>query len=235
MHDVGDPRRGPDKSRFVKEIEEALLREESRPRRAQRKGRAGRAAGRARDRRRARRGGPARRAGRARGSLDELPQRRARRDVEPPAPLAAARAFVPTSRWPSCGATSTRASRSSRRATTTRSCSRWRACAGWGASARPARAIGVDEIVPAPARASSRSRLARATSGSPRSRERDQRRRDAVAGCAAERARGERARRELPHAGRRPRRPSRASGIAHATPTSGLPDGSEWIRDELSG
>ena len=110
---TGDRRsRGPpleDKSRFVKEIEEALLAGRDRPGGALRQGRAGRPARRAGDRGRARARRPARRALRRADTIAYLPRGRDRGHRQPAAPLAAARPAARTSTSATCAGTWTRA------------------------------------------------------------------------------------------------------------------------------
>ena len=83
----------------------------------------------------------------------------------------------------------------------------------------------------APARAAWRSRRARTTRGSAR-RPAAITDRDALTALLAERARGGRARRRLPHPDGRAR-PGRRRADSSCAAYVGLPDGSHWIRDAL--
>ena len=143
-------RRGAqDKSRFVKEIEEALLRGRRRPRGPQRQGRARRAAGGARDRRRAGRRGPARRARRqrrlarraaegARVGTSSLRRRSQLLAIRPDLEVVELRG---QRRHPPAKARRRRLRRDRAGARGP--------CAGWAATQRPAPSLEVDDFVPA--------------------------------------------------------------------------------------
>ena len=143
--DRGAP--GGDKSRWVAELERALLDGRGRHRRALGQGRAGRAGGRARSSSRS----PS---ARTRATSSSAPARsmtwrRARASAprrcgEPPSCTPPAR----ISRWWPCAATSTPGCASSPRASGTRSCSRW---PGWSGSGRAGVAgQALEDFVPAP-------------------------------------------------------------------------------------
>ena len=136
-----------------------------------------------------------------------------------------------TSRSSSSAATSTPGCASWPTARSTRSCSRWPGCSGSAGPTRPA-ACSTSSCRP-PARARWRSRRAPGRS-STAALERGQRPgRDGVrrrrAGARA------RARRLLQHAGRAPTAGPLDDGPAELTGWVGLPDGSAWLRDRVTG
>ena len=221
-----------DKSRWVDELEAALLARRDRPRRALGQGRARRAGRRARARRAPRRAPTPRDALCGAPSLDELPAG-ARVGHEQPAPRA--RSCAPrarTSRSWRCAATSTRGCASSPTASATRSCSRWPACSASGARTRPGGALdGASCPAPGQGTLALEARAGRRAARGAAARAID-RRADAAPACspsARSRARSD-ASCHTPvgaHAARRPTARCAARFV-------GLPDGSAWVRDELA-
>ena len=133
---------------------------------------------------------------------------------------------APTSTWSSCAATSTPGCASWPRAATTRSSwppPGWR---GWAAAEAGAP---LDALVPAAGQGA----LAVTTRTGEECARRGDRRRRATRALRAERA-SSRARGRLRHAGGAHARPS-ATAALRCAPSSGPPDGSAWVRDELDG
>ena len=146
-------------------------------------------------------------------SLDDARRGRGRRHGEPAPPRRSCSRCGPTSTCASCAATSTRACASSPRATSTRSC--WRRPGSTGsAAATRARRSTRPRACPRPGQGC----LALEARAGRRARVRGRRGRctdrDALACLTAERAVVRRARRDLPHAGRRARASSSGDGSA---------------------